>query len=476
MDSYKLTKIKFQKQRYKMKILTTIITLFLTNLAFAQSFYFGADMSYVNEMEDCGAKFHERGIAKSPYEIFENYNCNLVRLRLWNNPNWYQNLNEGKIYSDLDDVKRAIAKAKAHNMSVLLDFQLSDTWADSKKQVVPKNWVNIVDDTERLKDTLYDYIFQTLLELQTENLLPEMVQIGNETNKEILLPKTTDATWKMNWERNAILFNSAITAVRDFEKMFNKKLKIMLHISSPENVEWFINSFIENGVTDFDIIGISYCWAWHKPTSIKATGEVIRNLRATYPKKSVIIVETGYIWTTESNDEAPNIVRETHPDFSPATPINQRDWLIEMTQEVINNGGQGVVYWEPCWVSTSCSTLWGKGSHQEHATFFDFNNNLLIPGGIQFMTHEYDFTKETIEPNNISILTNSFSGEIMIDLKKAEPIMFKIFNEKNQLLQVGNSNNKLTYLRINNMPFGVYKIVIHTKEEKQEKVFKYNDI
>lgn len=458
-----------------MKILTIISCLLLANLTFAQDFYFGADMSYVNEMEDCGAIFYERNVAKSPYEIFKNNNCNLVRLRLWNNPDWYYNLNEGNVYSDLDDVKRAIAKAKENGMSVLLDFHLSDNWADPKSQVVPKGWAGIVDDTEQLKDTLYDYVFQTLLELQTENLLPEMVQIGNETNKGILQSKADNETWKLDWKRNATLFNSAITAVRDFEKVFNKKIKIMLHTAAPENTEWLIKGFIENSVTDFDIIGISYYWAWHKPTSIKETGEIVKNLRATYPKKSVIIVETGYVWTDKWNDEAANIISEVHPDFSPATPKNQRDWLIEMTQEVIKNDGQGVVYWEPCWISTPCSTRWGKGSHQEHATFFDFDNNLMIPGGIQFMTHQYDYTKNEIIPKEITILTNSFSGDITIEQKEVQPITFEIFNAENQLIQAGGSYSAFTHLTIKNMPFGTYKVVINNNGELVEKIFNYSD-
>lgn len=458
-----------------MKLLSIIGCLLFANLTFAQDFYFGADMSYVNEMEDCGAKFYEKDIAKSPYEIFENYNCNLVRLRLWHTPDWQYNLNEGKIYSDLEDVKRSIAKAKKHNMTVLLDFHLSDSWADSKSQIVPKAWAAIVDDTERLKDTLYDYIFQTLLELQTENLLPEMVQIGNETNKGILQSEEANQTWQLDWKRNATLFNSAITAVRDFEKVFNKDIKIMLHIAGPENTEGLIRDFIQNGVTDFDVIGMSYYWAWHKPTSIKTTGEIIKSLRTTYPKKSVIIVETGYVWTDKWKDEASNIISEVHPDFSPATPINQREWLVELTQEVIDNDGQGVVYWEPCWVSTPCSTHWGKGSRQEHATFFDFNNKLLIPGGIQFMTHQYDFTKKETKPNNITILTNGLSGDITIELKEVQPITFEIFNAKNQLMQAGGSNALKTYLTIKNMPFGTYKIVIQCDGKSFEKVFNYND-
>ncbi|RMH59493.1 MAG: arabinogalactan endo-1,4-beta-galactosidase, partial [Bacteroidetes bacterium] len=36
----------------------------------AQSFYFGADLSYANMMEDCGAVFKEHGTPTDVYAIF----------------------------------------------------------------------------------------------------------------------------------------------------------------------------------------------------------------------------------------------------------------------------------------------------------------------------------------------------------------------------------------------------------------------
>ncbi|MCB0297250.1 MAG: glycosyl hydrolase 53 family protein, partial [Calditrichaeota bacterium] len=51
-----------------------------------------------------------------------------------------------------------------------------------------------------------------------------------------------------------------------------------------------------------------------------------------------------------------NIISDTHPDYRPASPENQRDWLIALTREVIASGGKGVIYWEPAWVSSPCST------------------------------------------------------------------------------------------------------------------------
>src|SRR5690606_24901704 len=102
-----------------------------------------------------------------------------------------------------------------------------------------------------------------------EGLMPEMVQIGNETNRGILLSQqVNDAGWVLDWNRNGQLFNSAIRAVRDVEKAGGKKVKIALHIAGPSDAKWLMEGFWNAGVTDFDMIGLSYYWAWHKPTTI----------------------------------------------------------------------------------------------------------------------------------------------------------------------------------------------------------------
>jgi len=94
------------------------------------SFYYGADLSYVNEMEDCGSTFkNSNGTVQDSYAIFKNEGANLVRLRLWHNPDWTN-------YSNLQDVKKSIQRAKNQGMHVLLDFHYSDTWTDpSQKQI-----------------------------------------------------------------------------------------------------------------------------------------------------------------------------------------------------------------------------------------------------------------------------------------------------------------------------------------------------
>lgn len=337
------------------------------------TFYYGADLSYVNEMLDCGAVYKDAtGTVKDPYVIFKEAGANLVRVRLWHNPTWTK-------YSNYEDVKKTIAKAKTEGMNVLLDFHYSDTWADPAAQVIPAAWESQINNKEILGELLYNYTYKTLKDLAALDLLPEIVQVGNETNRMILHKEGEDS--EMDWNRNVFLLNKGIKAVRAIAKEKNKKIGVMLHIAQPENALWWFKEATENGITDYDWIGLSYYPIW-SDYQLDDVVTPLRTLINTY-KKRLMIVETAYPFTLENNDPANNILNETAliKGYS-ATQQGQLDYMNKLAEVIKLSGGEGLVYWEPAWVSTKCSTLWGQGSHWENAAFFDFNNKANL--GMQF--------------------------------------------------------------------------------------------
>lgn len=348
-------------------------------------FYRGADLSYVNEMEDCGAVYRVRGEPRDPYAIFADYGANLVRIRLWHSPTW-------TAYSTLDDVIRSLRRAKAMGMAVLLDFHYSDTWADPSKQIIPAAWAGLRDPDE-LGQALYQYTYDVLAQLDSLGLMPDMVQVGNEINTEILRAEGASG-YPINWARNAYLLNQATRAVRDAGAQSARPPRVMLHIAKPEEAEGWLLAAERAGVSDYDLIGLSYYPGW-SVHSIHTAGSVINQLRHRFDA-DVMIVETAYPWTLDSvNESAGNILgRDFLIEGYPASPDGQRRFLIDLAQAVFANGGLGIVYWEPAWVSTACRTLWGQGSHWENAAMFDFNAGNEVLDSISFLQYAYTYPVE----------------------------------------------------------------------------------
>jgi arabinogalactan endo-1,4-beta-galactosidase len=399
----------------------------LAHVAYGQPFYFGADLSYINEMEACGAEYKVNGEVMDPYFIFKDQGCNLVRLRLWHTPAWYDQLNLGNRYSDLEDVAASIARAKALGMDVLLDFHLSDTWADPGHQVVPAAWDDVVDNQTLLGDSLRNYILAVLTRLGDDGLLPDVIQIGNETNRGILLSQEdNDQGWVLTWSRNVFLFQTALTAIKEIAATYSTDIKTAIHIADPEDVPWYIEQFDVHGFKDYDIIGISYYWQWHQPVTIPQLGQLISSLKMDYPDKEVMIFETAYGWTTQNADAANNILFNAHPSYSPLSPANQKKWMTDLTQTVIDHGGKGVIYWEPAWVSTGCATQWVTGSSWDNATFFDFDNELMEEGGVGWMSHVYEFPSSTerVSSQNTRLQLTYTDGQILIRNADILPLNF----------------------------------------------------
>ncbi len=382
----------------KSKLIILLICL-IGEYASGQEIYYGNDLSYVNQMEDCGAVFREEMTEKDVFQIFKDHGTNLVRVRLWHNPTWQNSLSQPEgvksQYSDYDDVYKTISRAKELGMNVMLGFHLSDVWADPARQVVPQAWADVADTVSVLKDSIYNYVVKVLTNLNAEGLLPEIIKIGNENNGGIMRYRSMDDNLdpldeiSSDWSRNAQLYNAAIKAVRDFTDTTEIKTKIALHCADPSKTTWWYNNIINKGVTDFDIIGFTYYYAYHG-SSIDEVGEQIEQLKADHPDYDVMIVETGYLWSERNFDDMGNIITTPDPDYLPVSKEKQLEYMIDLQREVIRSGGIGTVFWEPAWVSTECRTPWGVGSSHDHVVFFDpVYTNFMEGGGGQWMESRF---------------------------------------------------------------------------------------
>ena len=155
----------------------------------------------------------------------------------------------------------------------------------------------------------------------------------------------------------------------------------MLHVAQPENGLWWFEQATEQGLTDYDWIGLSYYPRWSE-YKLEEVGPALKTLIDTY-KKRLMVVETAYPFTLENADKANNILGEDAlvPGY-PASQQGQLDYLNKLSGLIREAGGEGLIYWEPAWVSTGCSTPWGTGSHWDNATLFDRENKATL--GMQY--------------------------------------------------------------------------------------------
>ncbi len=357
-------------------------------------FYFGADLSYVNQVEDKGGIYKENNLQTDPFTTFKKHGVNLVRLRLWNNPSWVKEIygSSSVLYSGYEDVEKSIQRAKNAGMEVLLDFHYSDTWADPGKQKVPELWKNITD-INVLCDSVYNYTYKILNQLHAKNLLPQMVQIGNETNCGMMITDTNAGFPNLNvcngnWVNMGKVLNAAIDAVKKIDSETGSSIKIALHVADPKNLDWWMGDVINKGkVTRFDIMGFSYYHIWHTTVKFDDLTATIKNLKSKY-NKDLMVLETAYPFTTANNDNYPNIYfNQTPIQNFPYTVEGQKQFLITLTQKMIDAGAIGVIYWEPAWITSNMTDLWNTGSAWENCAFFNFSGNLTE--AVDFMKHPY---------------------------------------------------------------------------------------
>lgn len=351
-----------------------------------EKFSFGADLSFVNEIEDYNGKYFDSGKQKDPFTIFSGYGANTVRVRLWHNPAWFKPLTGGKLYSELNDVEKTIRRAKENGMAVNLDLHYSDNWADPQKQEIPAAWKGL--SLAVMKDSVYNYTLNVLNYFKNKNLTPEMIQVGNETNFGMLWP-----VGKVNgndYSAFAELLKSGIKAVRDFSAASIIKPQIILHQAQLQSaLDWSENVISKNGVTDFDIIGLSHYSKWSTVNKMDSITLIISRLKSKYNKK-VMVVEAAYPWSTGYADNYNNFINaEAEVAGYTISKEGQLKYMIDLTQAIINGGGCGIQYWEPAWITSQMPDQWGTGSSYENCTLFDFGGHVLP--GMSYMKHAYKF-------------------------------------------------------------------------------------
>ncbi len=275
----------------------------------------GADVSWLTQMEASGNKFYNAaGTEKECMQLMQSLGMNTIRLRVWVNPSLG--------YNNAADVLAKAIRAKNLGMRIMIDFHYSDTWADPGSQTKPAAWVG--QDINTLRTSLANHTSSVLTLLKTNAVVPEWVQIGNETNDGMLWPEGRAST-------NMANFAQLINAGYDAVKAVFSSAKVIVHISNGNDnalFRWMFDGLKANGAK-YDVIGMSLYptvinWANTNALCLMNMNDMV----ARYGKE-VMVVEVGMSWTNAVECNA--FITD----------------LIAKTKSVSSGKGIGLLYWEP---------------------------------------------------------------------------------------------------------------------------------
>jgi len=286
----------------------------------AAPFAKGADVGWLTEMESAGVKFYDNnGLQKECIQLLKDKGINSIRLRAWVNPvNGWNNTRDVVVKS---------LRAKALGMKLMINFHYSDDWADPGKQTIPKAWSKM--NYEDMKTVVYTYTKKVMDTLKLNNITPEWVQVGNETNDGMLWEVGRASKSMANF---AGFVKAGYTAVKEV----SSSTQVIVHLSNGHDnglFRWMFDGLKANGAT-WDIIGMSLYPYW-APDGINGWAATntkcltnMNDMVARYATP-VMIVEVGM----------PNTEAEKSKLFLSD--------IIAKTKSVTNNNGLGVFYWEP---------------------------------------------------------------------------------------------------------------------------------
>lgn len=289
----------------------------------------GVDLGWVNQLESMGVTWvddNKNGI--DPLKAVKAMGANAVRLRVFVNPpkDGYWQKKDGTTcmlgFADADSVLAMAKRVKAENMDLMIDFHYSDHFADPQYQDIPEAWAE--EEEDALAERVYQHTVEVLELLIRNGIYPRWVQVGNEINPGILLPK---GSLKDAPETMVKLLNAGYDAV----KVCCPKCQVITHLMGPYKPEWcnrfFEDFFAHGGKTD--ILGFSHYPYWFKVDSGKELLEGYLLQYAEKYKKPIMICEVG------------------GPEYDAEQTYNLLCRAIEAIQDIPKEQGLGIFYWEP---------------------------------------------------------------------------------------------------------------------------------
>jgi|GEM_PF-324767 len=267
---------------------------------------------------------------------------NCIRVRVWNNPtNSETGATYGGGHNTVDEAKTIADACRSAGIKMLVDFHMSDFWADPGKQNAPKAWTSMSVDEK--VEAIETYVAESLKTIDSTGDVVTMVQIGNETNAAFCGEETA--------ANYCQLFSAGAAAVRSY----SDTVKVVIHVTNPESSKMTtMASILNSNNVDYDVLATSYYPYWHGTLS-NLTSQ-LETVKSTYGK-DVMVAETSYCYTFTDSDGHENTVTGTDDSdwgsncLYEASVQGQANMVRDVIATVSAAGGIGVFYWEPAWIT-----------------------------------------------------------------------------------------------------------------------------
>ena len=289
------------------------------------------DLGWVSQLEAMGVFWvDEQDKQVDPLAALKKMGVDSVRLRVFVNPPesgiWKKRENETCMlgFSDAAGVLEMSKRVKENGMKLMIDFHYSDHFADPQFQDIPEAWEK--DSDEELAAHVYGHTKEVLTLLTESHIYPEWVQVGNEINPGVLLPK---GSVREHPEAMVAFLNAGYEAV----KACCPDCQVITHLASGafyNECKAFYDTFFRLGGKT-DIIGLSHYPYWYElfaPGKMDDLADCMSKYVTSYGKP-VMVVEVGEL--------------ETEPDKSYQLLCD----TIEAIKSIPGEQETGIFYWEP---------------------------------------------------------------------------------------------------------------------------------
>lgn len=313
-------------------------------------FIMGMDASAVPSLEAAGVTYKNfAGEVEDVFKVLKDNGITDIRIRIWNDPKDSQGRTYGGGNCDLNNAIAISKRCEAVGLGVIIDFHYSDFWADPGKQTIPKAWKNY--STSQVAEAIYNFTYDSLMQIKSTGVKITMVQIGNET--------TSGMAGTTNWSsNNATICNyikQGSKAVRTVTgDVASGGARVAVHFTNPESGSYgSFAQYLANNNVDYDVFGSSYYSYWHG--SLENLASQLKSINAKYGKE-VMVLETSYAFTYDDADGCGNTALTTVN--YPVTVQGQVNAVRAVIDTIASLGdyGLGVCYWEGTWIAASTST------------------------------------------------------------------------------------------------------------------------